>query len=229
MAIGAEAVQRDYACIPDQVIISRVGRGERDLFEVLMRRYNQRLFRVARGILRDDGLAEDVVQEAYVSAYLKLAQFSGRGSFSSWLTRIAVRAALARKRGAGRQSSVRDDAVHPDNLIPLKSAHSNPETEVESRQLRRFIEAAIEQLPEGAREVFVLRDVEELSTAETAACLDLTEEAVRVRLHRARTAMRADLARAIGDARREVYAFAGERCDRIVTGVLERLFTGDAA
>jgi RNA polymerase sigma-70 factor (ECF subfamily) len=161
--------------------------GETALFEVVMRRYNQRLYRVARAILRNDAEAEDVMQQAYVNAYRHLDQFQGLARFSTWLTRIAVHEALARSRRRGRfdeQEAV--DDWDGDAMDALKSPGPDPEHQAFAGELRTLIESAIEALPEHYRAVFVMRAVEGMSTAESADCLDITEETAKTRLHRAR-------------------------------------------
>jgi RNA polymerase sigma-70 factor (ECF subfamily) len=210
----------------DEEIVGRIRSGEGRLFEVLMRRYNQRLFRVARVIVRDDGEAEDVMQQAYVNAYSHLDQFQGRARFATWLTRIAVHEASARRRRRLRNPTL-DDPEAVEAARPARPAGRAPELDPEQRalgaELRRAIEAAIETLPEGQRTVFVLREVEGLSTQETAECLAVTPEVVKTRLSRARAHLRAELLKRAGLAAPHIYSFHLSRCDRIVEGVLARL------
>src|SRR5262245_26727948 len=175
--------------LSDEEVVERVRRGETALFEVIMRRYNQRLYRAARAILRDDGEAEDVVQDAYVRAFTHLAQFAGRAAFGTWLTRIAVHEALARARRRGLFRPLGDEGAEGDDMTTFRSA-ADVEKQVADRELVRVLEAAIEALPDPFRAVFVLREIEEMSTAETAAVLDLREETVKTRLHRARALLR---------------------------------------
>ena len=153
----------------DEQIVDRVLSGETALYEILMRRYNQRLYRVARAILRDDAEAEDVMQDAYVRAYQHLADFEGRAKFSTWLTRIAVHEALARSRGRGRfQPLEASDVPSRDVMNKLESTTPSPERSAYDRELGRVLEDAILSLPEPYRVVFTMRDVEEMSIAETA-------------------------------------------------------------
>ncbi len=204
--------------LTDEEVVARVLAGAVDDFECIMRRYNQRLYRTARSILRDDREAEDVVQETYVRAYAQLHQFEGRAAFSTWLTRIAVHEAIGRARRRGRFPLLGDtdpDEVHMPSLWPA----SRVEEAAAARELGAALEASIDALPDAFRTVFVLRDVEELSTAETAALLDLREVTVKTRLHRARALLRKGLAAGIRDA----YPFGNARCDRIVAAVLERI------
>jgi RNA polymerase sigma-70 factor (ECF subfamily) len=204
--------------LDDEECVRRSLDGERESFAVLMRRYNRRLYRVARGILRDDAEAEDTVQQAYVSAYEHLDQFSFTAKFSTWLTKIALYEALARKRRQGRLEELE---VADDTQTIMADKSPSPEEAVSREQARVLVERAIDTLPENYRSVVMLRDIEGMSTADTADCLDLTEETVRVRLHRARGMLRDSLyENALGA---EAFGFAGDRCDRIVNRVLERL------
>ncbi len=227
--------------ISDAEIVARVVAGEVELFEVLMRRHNQRLFRTARAIVRDDAEAEDVMQEAYARAYSQLAQFEGRAQWSTWVTRIAVNEALGRVRRTGRFVSADVEGVEEATLGRKTDRNdgawrevsgaaapfpSGPEDQAAARELGGFLESALDDLPDIYRSVFVLREVEELSTAEAAECLDISEELVKVRLHRARTALRARLDRRVGSALRGVYDFHLSRCDRVVAAVMARITAG---
>ncbi len=194
-----------------------------------MRRYNQRLYRVARAILRDDGEAEDVMQDTYVRAYQHLAQFAGRARFSTWLIRIAVHEALARKRRRQRLEGL-DAITSPsgDILVPASRAF-DPESVASNSELRRVLEQAILALPEDYRTVLVMRDVDELSTAETAAALEITEENAKVRLHRARALLRKQLYSMTRASTAAAFEFPATRCDRVVANVLQRLAALDVA
>src|SRR6188474_1890057 len=154
--------------LSDEEIVSRILEGDSALFEVLMRRHNQRVFRAARAILRDEREAEDVMQEAYVNAYTHLAQFDGRAQFATWLTRIAVHEALARARRRGRYDSLEDP--HVETFMPIQSG-PDPERQAFAREVGALLESAIDRLGDGYREVFMLRQVEGLSTSETAQVL----------------------------------------------------------
>lgn len=208
---------------PDEAILARVRGGDATRFALLVRRYNQRLFRAARAILGDDGEAEDAVQQAYVQAYRGLEQFRGEASFSTWLTRIVVRVAASRGRAQRRRNGLAPIVPMREETHDVRDDAHSPEDVAAAHQLRRLLERHIDALPEGLRAVFVLRDVEELPTAETAACLGLSDEAVRVRLHRARHQLRESLAGALGAAAADAYHFAGERCDRLVLAVLDAI------
>ncbi len=207
--------------LSDEEVVARVLEGDLSLFEILMRRYNQRLFRVARGILADDAEAEDVMQDAYVRAFRELASFRGEARFSTWLTRIACHEALARARKRRRLVPINPPGggEPPDPPSPA----SSPERELENRELQTVLRDAVEILPDPLRAVFCLREVEGLSTEEAADALGLTVENVRVRLHRAKRSLRQTLDQRIGLEVRRLYLFDGARCDRVVEGVFARL------
>lgn len=206
----------------DEQVIERVLGGETAAFEVIMRRYNQRLYRVARAILRDDHEAEDVMQDTYVRAYQHLAQFAGRARFSTWLIRIAVHEALARKRRRQRLEGL-DALTGPSGELLMPASTSlDPESCAANGELHHLLEAAILSLPEDYRTVLVLRDVEEMTTAEAAAILQISEENAKVRLHRARVLLRKQLY-ARTRATTAAFSFPATRCDRVVAGVFARL------
>jgi RNA polymerase sigma-70 factor (ECF subfamily) len=207
----------------DQEIAERVKAGDTALYEIIMRRYNQRLYRVARAILHDDDEAEDVMQEAYVRAYQYLDQFEGRAPFSAWLTRIAVNEALARLRLRKRNQQLDDTEDDGELRMNIVEASPNPEQNASSAELGQLLEEALLALPEKYRTVVMLRDVEELSTSETAAALDLSEENVKIRLHRGHEMARGWLFSRVGSNAKTAFPFMGARCDRVVHGVFARL------
>jgi RNA polymerase sigma-70 factor (ECF subfamily) len=211
--------------LSDEEVVERVLAGETELFEVLMRRYNQRLYRVARAILVNDGEAEDVMQDAYVRAYAHLGQFAGRSRFSTWLTRIAIHEALARARRGRRLVCI-------EHLSPAKGGFMSaddhgPERQAIARDLQNVLEAAIASLPESFRSVLVLRDVEGLSTAETSECLGISEALVKTRLHRAHAALRREMENRAGAALARSFPFHLSRCDRVVESVFQRIRAGE--
>ena len=207
----------------DQQVVERVKAGDTALYEIIMRRYNQRLYRVARAILRDDTEAEDVMQDAYVRAYQHLDQFEGRAPFSAWLTRITVNEALARLRSRNRNQQL-DDAEDTGELrMNLVETSPDPEQNASSTELGHLLEEALLALPEKYRAVVMLRDVEELNTSETAAALDLSEENVKIRLHRGHEMARGWLFSRVGTNAKTAFPFMGVRCDRVVRLVFERL------
>ena len=206
----------------DEEVVARVLAGEAALYEILMRRHNQRIYRIVRGILRDDGEAEDVMQDAYVRAYQHLGQFEGRSTFVTWLSRIAMHEAFARARKLGRQVSL-DSEPKWNAMNPLLTTATSPEANVANSELRASLEAAILSLPQKYRSVVILRDVEEMTTAEVASSLEISEELVKVQLHRARALVRKALFRQSGQSIRELFAFPATRCDRVVAAVLSRI------
>lgn len=204
--------------ISDDEVVKRVLAGETALFEVLMRRHNQRVYRAACAILGNDLEAEDVMQDAYVRAYAHLAQYEHRASFATWLTRIAVHEALARARRAGRHESL-DADEEPVSVV----AHRDPERHMFDHEMKEFLEAAVGSLPGVYRSVFMLRDVEGMSTAETAEALDVSEDVVKTRLHRARGLLRDALYERAGASTPAAFQFEAPRCDRVVTAVMRRI------
>jgi RNA polymerase sigma-70 factor (ECF subfamily) len=215
------AKQEDWS---DEEVVRRVLEGETALYEILMRRHNQRLYRIARAILRDDAEAEDVMQDAYVRAYQNLASFEGRAKFVTWLTRIALHEALSRSRRRLRFQPL--DPVEESNgeiMQPASSSSRSPEQQAYDRELSAVLEKAVLALSDDHRLVFMLRDVEGLSTEETANSLNLTEENVKVRLHRARARLRKRLYEAVGATAAGCFAFHAVRCDRVVKNVFQIL------
>lgn len=197
--------------LSDHDLIARIREGARADFEVLVRRHNQRLFRAARGILRSDTEAEDVVQQTWLEVYRNLHQFRGDAAFTSWATRICIHAAFAHAR---KRPPIADVAEVVDIASDVTPAHA-----YERAETATLLESCLARLPQASREVVVLRDVLELDTAETATCLGISEEAVRVRLHRARAAIAAELMVRLDG----VYSFDGARCDRLTRNVMAQV------
>lgn len=221
---SAAALPPEAFDLSDLEVVERVRAGETGLFEVLMRRYNRRLFRVTWSILLDGDEAEDVVQDAYVRAYQHLDQFEGRARFATWLTRIAAYEASARRRKRQRLVAL-DGMADPERerLIAGELEPAGAEDRVLARTARDLLRQAVARLPPSEREVFVLREVEGLSNRETAATLGLTRTATKVRLFRGKRRLRRELARIAGGAVEHLLPFAGERCSRTVERVLERI------
>ena len=211
----------------DEEVVRLVLEGNTALFELLMRRHNERLYRAARAITRDDREAEDVMQQAYVNAYTNLRQFNGQSRFATWLTRIAINEALGRVRRRGKYEPF-DEGSDVETFTPWNPA-PNPERQAFTGELRELLEHAIDSLSDGAREVFVLRDVEGLSTAETAASLGVSADVIKTRLSRARAALRRSLFERIGATASEAFRFYRPRCDRLVAHVLARIGTMTSA
>jgi RNA polymerase sigma-70 factor (ECF subfamily) len=209
------------AVLTDEEIVDRVRAGQTPLFEVLMRRYNQRLYRIARAILHGDAEVEDVMQETYLRAYAHLDQFAGRARFATWLTRIAVNEAAARARRA--PVTVGIPLVYE---IEPQPSDENPEQTAVRGEAQALLDRAIESLSPDDRAVFVLREVEELSTTETAEALGVNEAVIRMRLFRARTRLRLNLHRRTGATTSGAFRLHLSICDRVVQGVLPRLLPG---
>lgn len=206
----------------DVEIIARVLGGDLASFEIIMRRYNQRLYRVARSVIGEDDEAEDVVQETYVRAYERLSQLENRAVFSAWITQIAFHESLARRRRSRRM--IATDLTNPETApIAALAVHADVSGEANARELGLVLTEAVDALPDDLRTVFTLRLVEGLDTQETAASLKLTEANVKVRLHRARAQLQEQIDRQIGAQVRRLYQFGGERCNRIVLAVFARL------
>jgi RNA polymerase sigma-70 factor (ECF subfamily) len=207
----------------EEQVVGRILAGETPLYEVIMRRYNKRLYRVARSIVKSDAEAEDVVQDAYVRAFQHLRQYEARAKFSTWLTRIAVYEALRRVRRT-RQFEEWDAMKESEQNETLGNQSSgSPESLAASAELARLLEEAIEDLPDGYREVVMMRDVEGMSTAETAECLSISEDNAKVRLHRGHALLRKTLFQNAKLTAAELFPFHAVRCDRIVLNVLSRL------
>jgi RNA polymerase sigma-70 factor (ECF subfamily) len=207
---------------PDDALIGRIRAGDTACFELLIRRHNERIYRTVRAVLGDDADVEDVMQQAYVSAYQHLGGFEGRARFSTWMTRIAINEAYARLRKRHRSGPApwEDDDAMADE--PEASGPS-PEQIAARREMQVLLERAVDTLSVPNRTVFVLRSVQGLSTAETAACLTISEEAVKTRLHRANEALRLWLASQIGGTVHEAFRFYRPRCDAVVGQVMARL------
>jgi len=213
--------------IMDSDVVKRVLAGETALFEIFMRRYNQRLYRAIRAILGDDSEVEQAMQETYFLAYTHLSQFAEKAKFSTWLTKIAIHEALRRLRSRARFVGIDSLAESEKGSRMLISKEHTPEQIALNNELKNLLESAVERLPESYRSVLVLRDVEGMDTAETSECLDISEETVKVRLHRARAMMRKQLYKSAGISQPELFSFQKPRCDRVVAAVLKRICDGD--
>lgn len=212
----------------DAALARRVLAGERDAFELLMRRHNRRLYRLARAMLRDAAEAEDALQDAYLAAYQSLAGFRGEASLGTWLSRVVANQCLARLRRQARRANILPmvplgEPEEQERAAMTDASPETPEHALGRTELRALLERKLDALPEAFRTVFVMRCVEELSVEETALCLGIPEATVRTRQFRARGLLREALAQEIDLAERDVFSFDGARCDRIVSEVLGRL------
>lgn len=204
----------------DEEIVRRIVGGDAALFEILMRRHNQRIYRAVRAVLRADDDAEDVMQQAYLNAYQHLHQFAGDAQFSTWLTRIAVNEALGRRRKRTRGV---DQGTADVDISLVESDTPDPEQQASNSELRDVMEREVAALPDAFRVVVVMRDVEGLSTSETAECLGISEDLVKQRLHRARAMLRENLYQRAGVTLASLFAFGNARCDRVVAAVMARI------
>ena len=215
--------------LDDGTLAARVAARDHVAFEAMMRRYNRRLFRVARAILADDSEAEEALQDSYMDAYRAIGRFRGEAQLGTWLTRIVVNRARMRLRRSRRDRIVvpflgNRDSPDGGGELELPDRRAEPPSSAALRgEIRRILARRIDELPATFREVFVMRDIEDLSVQETADCLGIPPATVRTRLFRARALLRAALERELDSATLDVFAFAGARCDRIVAGALARV------
>ncbi len=200
----------------DAVLVSRILAGEHTLFERLVRRYNQRLYRAARAHLGEDAAAEDVTQQSWMSIYRALAQWTGRGSFSGWALTIVINTCTKQR---GRMNDFSDES----ELDEMTSSLPGPDEETHRHQLREVLTRNVDALPPKLRSVLVLRDVEGLTGPEVSEALGVSEETVRVRLHRARRTLQTTLEAQLADEGKELFNFMGDRCDRLTASVLSAL------
>jgi RNA polymerase sigma-70 factor, ECF subfamily len=211
----------------DADLVRRAMARDEAAVRTIMQANNRRLYRLARGILRNDGEAEDVVQETYFRAFTHLESFRGDSSLATWLSRIAMNEALGRLRRA--KPNVDIDKMAPGALeaqiiqFPLSAAVEDPETSMAQREIQHVVEHAIDELPEAFRIVFITRVIEGMNVEETAEILDIKPETVKTRLHRARTMLRENVEKKIGPVVMEAFPFAGKRCERLTAAVLKRL------
>jgi RNA polymerase sigma-70 factor, ECF subfamily len=213
------------AAADDSELLQSAREGNATAFDTLIRRHDRFLYRIARSVLLDDYEAEDVVQETFIKAFKGLKNFRGEARLSTWLTRIALNEALARKRR--RRNTVELEALqHRTNALeptPMIAPAQDPELSTAQQQIRKLLERAIDGLPDSLRTVFVMRDVEELSTAEAARLLGLGEPTVKTRLHRARRMLRELLGDQIAASLNDVFPFERQRCDLLVERVLKKV------
>lgn len=220
-------VFRRRESLSDNELVSLAKERDEDAVRILVRRYNQRLFRIARGIIRDDAEAEDVVQATYVRAFTHLDRFRGEAAFSTWLTRIALNEAYGRVRQKRPTVELSEIEAPTEGgqviMFPMTPRPTDPETAASRQQARELLEAALDRLPETFRMVFILRELEELSIEETAAVLGIRPETVKTRLFRARRLMRTEIEKAVSAKFAELFPFAGSRCANMADKVIARL------
>ena len=218
------------AALSDGEIVGRVQAGEPALFELLMRRHNQRVYRAVRAVVKLEADVEDVMQQAYINAFMHLHQFERRAQFSTWLIRIALNEAFSRRRKMRLMVSTGEDPAPAgdrdgDSMDRLTAPGADPERQAYAQELHRVLEAAVDALPDTYRAVFMLRDIEGLSTSETGAGLGLGEETVKTRLHRARAMIRRTISAQIGASTSGAFEFHAPRCDRVASYVLAAIFS----
>lgn len=215
------------ASVPDELdLVQRAKDRDADAFRIIMRMHNQKLYRLARSIMRNDSEAEDVVQETYVTAFAHLASFRGEATLATWLSRIAINEALGRLRQTRRAAQVIAAAPLSEAQIipfPLAATGEDPERSMAQRQILKLVEQATDALPDVYRTVFVARVIEGLSIEETADVLAIKPQTVKTRLHRARELVRRQLDKSIGPIMLDAFPFAGRRCERLTADVLKRL------
>jgi RNA polymerase sigma-70 factor, ECF subfamily len=216
------------AVASDLEIVQHVLAGDTNSFELIMRRNNRRLYRIARGVLRNDDDAEDVLQDAYLHAFQSLHEYQGKAPLSAWLAKITMNEALGRLRGKGAATNVisfdePEEGEEANYMAQMFSSFPDPEQSAARAEVRRLLESAIDGLPDAYRMVFILFGVEEMSVAETAQCLDVEPATVKTRYHRARKLLQQHLASLVDSSAGDAYSFDGARCDRIVRGVLQRV------
>lgn len=215
----------DAVSLAEIDLVTRAQRRDPDAFRAIMKLNNQRLYRLARGIVRNDAEAEDAVQEAYVQAFAHLDGFRAEARLSTWLSRIVINEALGRLRRQRRAAATAEAVAVEAKIIPfpLNASADDPERTMAQREILRLVERATDDLPELYRSVFVARVIEGLSLEETADLLGLTAATVKTRLHRARAMIRKALDAQIGPVLLDAFPFAGRRCDRLTAAVMARL------
>ncbi|HKO82666.1 MAG TPA: RNA polymerase sigma factor [Chitinophagaceae bacterium] len=209
--------------ISDHEIITRILDGEKNLYALIVRRYNQRLYRVALSILNDDAEVEDVMQTAYINAYENLGKFAFKASFSTWLTRILINESLLRLKKRGKSIHMNDDTMDKEIYQQHKIEVQTPAAKMLNAELKLALEEAIRRLPEKYRTVFVMREIEDMNVAETQACLDISAVNVKVRLNRAKVLLKESLSEFY--KKEDILHFHLSRCDKMVEHVMKQVET----
>jgi RNA polymerase sigma factor (sigma-70 family) len=215
--------QTEFDQLPDSAVVSRILSGEKVLFELLLRRHNQKLYRVIRSYLRDHQDIEDTMQETYLKAFNKLDQFRGDSGFSTWLIRIGINEALQRIK-KNKNKSLQEfsaDSGSQEHLQLPDPREMNPEKIAIGKEMKNLIESAIDTLPEKYRLIYVLKEVQGMETAEMCACLGITENNAKVRIHRAKILMKERLLQLSSDA--EIFEFGNSRCDSLVNKIMRKI------
>ncbi|NJD23179.1 MAG: RNA polymerase sigma factor [Melioribacter sp.] len=207
------------ASMDDEEIIRSVLNGNRNDYEFIMRRYNERLYRIGISILKDESDVEDIMQETYIKAYKNLETFKQQSKFSTWLTRIMVNESLAKLKYRKRFEQLGD--TETDNTPSYFTHSETPEKQFMQKELRGIIENAVKSLPQKYQTVFMMREIENMNVQETAKSLNITNENVKVRLHRAKELLKTNITLASGTP--EIFPFLQNRCDRVVSFVLENI------
>ncbi|MFL6577289.1 MAG: RNA polymerase sigma factor [Povalibacter sp.] len=208
----------------DMALVSRIVAGDRSAFEMLMRRHNRRLYRLARAALRNPTEAEDALQDAYLLAYQSLHQFRGDASVSTWLSRLVLNECFGRMRRDGRRQNVIPIVSSPIEMDTVANTEDEQPEQITDRvQFRELMETKLDELPADFRMVFVLRSIEELSVEEAAQVLDIPEATVRSRHFRAKSLLRESLAREFDLAEKDLFEFGGTHCDRVVARVMSNI------
>lgn len=207
----------ETVAIPDNEIIARLRQGEKDLYAILVRRYNQRLYRVGMGIINDDAEVEDAMQVTYINAWVNLEKFQFRSSFSTWLTRIMINECLLRLKKRKNFLEMNDEMINHG----FQNNQQDAASKLVTGELKKALEQAIQNLPEKYRAVFILREIENMSINETKECLDISETNVKVRLNRAKSMLRNSLSDIYRSG--NVFEFHLSRCDRMVENVMSRI------
>jgi RNA polymerase sigma-70 factor (ECF subfamily) len=227
MPLASKSVERSETDLAEDELVSRAQARQPDAIRTIIRRYNQRLYRLARAIVCSDADAEEVLQESYLRAFGAIEGFRGDASLSTWLSRITINEALGRLRHKRRQAKLNIDVAEQQQAsvipFPLAVLADDPERTMAQRQLLQMVERASDNLPEVYRVVFIARIVEGLSVEETASVLDLRPATVKTRLHRARALVKQELEAQIGPVFLDAFPFAGKRCDRLTENVMTKL------
>jgi len=209
--------------ISDHEIITRILNGEKNLYALIVRRYNQRLYRVAMSIINDDAEVEDVMQVAYINAYENLGKFAFKASFSTWLTRILINESLLRLKKRGKSINMNDDIMDKEIYQRHKIEVQTPVARMLNTELKVALEEAIAQLPEKYRTVFIMREIEDMNVAETQACLDISEANVKVRLNRAKALLKESLSAIY--KKEDILHFHLTRCDKMIKLIMTKIRT----